>query len=249
MIARWRSDGHFSAPSIRLYRGYLHRLLKHLVESGAPQRCEKMLVKVPNYRPRKIIAEGDESERLIAAVRTPWLLAFLTIIMGHALRWSEAKRLARCHYNKHAGTITFRTKHGGENTLPVTAELAALFETAPPSVLSTDPLIDLIAGRRLSHKTMRIAWSKLKKASGVNPDLRPHDLRRTLAVLTMDHTNDIRVVQALLGHKHLSTTALYLEHVDPEKMRKTLRDVMPLGLRRKLEEKGAYFGQAAGFQN
>lgn len=242
MIQHWRSEAEFSAPSIRLYRGYLHRLMKHLVECGANPRCEKMLVKVPNYPPRKIIAEGDESERLIAAVRLPWLHAFLTIIMGHALRYSEAKRLARCHYNERAGTITFRTKHGGENTLPVSSELAELFRTAPPSVLSTDPLINLIAGSRLAHTTIHKRWAQLKKAAGVNPNLRLHDLRRTLAVLTMDHTKDIRVVQALLGHKHLSTTALYLEHVDPEKMRQTLREAMPLGLRKKLEEKGAYFG-------
>ena len=69
MIQHWRSEAEFSAPSIRLYRGYLHRLMKHLVECGANPRCEKMLVKVPNYPPRKIISEreGDESRRRLIA--------------------------------------------------------------------------------------------------------------------------------------------------------------------------------------
>jgi integrase len=241
VIQRWRAE--YCKATIKTYRGYLHRLLRHLVECGANRLTEKMLVKVPNYGPRKIIAEGDEGQRLLAtAARTPWLAAFLTIIMGHGLRFSEARRLARCHYNEHAGTITFRTKGDSENTLPVSSELAELFRTAPPSVVSTDPLISLIAGTPVARTTVYKHWHRLKKDAGVNPSLRPHDLRRTIAVQTMDATLDMRVVQALLGHKNLATTALYLEHVDVEKMRKTLREVMPIGLRKHLEQKGAYFG-------
>ena len=43
--------------------------------------------------------------------------------------------------------------------------------------------------------------------------IRPHDFRRTAAVKLLEHTRDVRDVQALLGHKRLANTVHYLDHV------------------------------------
>ena len=242
LIAGWRAEG-YARDTVYGYRSYVRRLLRVMVESGAHPDCEKLLAKVPAYKPRTIIAEGDEADRMMTATeKIPWLRAFLIIAIGHGLRFAEIRRLARCHYNQRDGTISYPTKGGRTNSLPVSDELAELFATAPRGVLHSDPLIDLIRGKHLSNTTVRHHWRSLLRRAGVNPNLRPHDMRRTLAVTTMDTTKDIRVVQALLGHESAATTALYLQHMDKDKMRETLREVMPIGLRKKLEQKGAYFG-------
>jgi site-specific recombinase XerC len=40
----------------------------------------------------------------------------------------------------------------------------------------------------------------------------PHDLRRTTAVAMLRATHDLRDVQAILGHKNLTSTMWYLDH-------------------------------------
>lgn len=47
---------------------------------------------------------------------------------------------------------------------------------------------------------------------GITRKLTFHDLRRTTAVHAYEVTRDLRVVQALLGHKELAHTLYYLDH-------------------------------------
>jgi len=55
-------------------------------------------------------------------------------------------------------------------------------------------------------------FTKLRRELGISRRIVPHDMRRTAAVGMMDHSGDIRDVQALLGHRQLSSTLWYLDH-------------------------------------
>ena len=67
----------------------------------------------------------------------------------------------------------------------------------------------------LGHVTvsaMRRQFAATRKAAGVSKQLTPHDLRRTTAGAVYDGSQDLRLVQALLGHRHLTSTLWYLDH-------------------------------------
>jgi len=64
--------------------------------------------------------------------------------------------------------------------------------------------------------------------SGVNPRLTPHDLRRTVAKRVYDITCDLRIVQQLLGHRHITSTLHYIGAVDRSALRDALNQVQPI---------------------
>lgn len=67
-------------------------------------------------------------------------------------------------------------------------------------------------GKTRTAATLVQSFKRLLRTHGLDPALRPHDLRRTTAVRVLEATGDIREVQAALGHKRLANTVHYLDH-------------------------------------
>ncbi len=202
----------------------MKQLLRHLADCGANRVILHGMTRIRQPKPRDIIATDDELKRLTTSAKG-WMACWLEITAGHGLRFSEARRLAAIHFAQDTGTIKFPTKGGDVNELPATEALQRFFREAPASNDPHEPLIARIAGEALSPHKIRSAWERLKKAAGVTTDLHPHDLRRTLAVRSMDSTHDMRIPQHILGHASLATTAIYLAKRNPEKVRPLLEEL------------------------
>jgi integrase len=149
-----------------------------------------------------------------------WLRVILTLAVHCGLRRSDCLRAAPQHYDRERKTLTIQQKKTGQiAALPVTSELAQLLEAIPADADPRVPFYVHFRGKPIDESSLNQQWQALKKKSAVNPGLRLHDLRRTLAVSLYEVSKDLRVVEQMLGHQSLETTIHYLEHRDPEKLR------------------------------
>ncbi|MGA9475713.1 MAG: tyrosine-type recombinase/integrase [Terriglobales bacterium] len=116
------------------------------------------------------------------------------------------------NYDQHTRSITFLTKGKVQQTLPVSARVADSFAALDPEADPQLPVIYQLSGRTPGRKPQRFSkqWKKLKEKLKLRPELRIHDLRRTMAEDVWEATLDIRCVQAQLGHRSPTTTARYL---------------------------------------
>lgn len=66
-------------------------------------------------------------------------------------------------------------------------------------------------GGRLSRGGVALALRQWALRSGLDGTLHPHRLRHAFATHLLEETGDLRAVQELLGHAHLSTTQIYTQ--------------------------------------
>ncbi len=64
-------------------------------------------------------------------------------------------------------------------------------------------------GRRLSARQMQVRLKRRSLAAGLATPVHPHMLRHSFASHVLQSSGDLRAVQELLGHAHISTTQVY----------------------------------------
>jgi integrase len=214
ILMRWRK--HYAAWTVYTRRGILQHLLNSLTAYGAPR------IRAPKIRqppPRPVIATQAEIAQALAIAK-PHERLLILLCWQTALRSNEAATLTVSAWNREAHTVTTPTKGGKVRTLPVTNDIEEMLAAATACASSPDqPAIEALRGHRLSRHTMNIAWWKLKKKAGINPELRLHDLRRTTATNLYRISKDIRGVQEYLGHSQLQSTTHYLAPLGEQGLR------------------------------
>ena len=143
----------------------------------------------------------------------------LMLLPPTGMRIGEITRLKKEELLRRGKTwqFRFRGKRGVERKVPLNgASIRALtlyFEEVQPRGEWVFPNNQ---GSPITPHTVRKYTRKMAAAYPYElPELSPHVLRHTFASLLLKQGKDLKTVQALLGHKSISTTARYL-HPDNE---------------------------------
>jgi len=158
--------------------------------------------------------------RLMAAP-DPWTIfgrrdrALLELLYGTGLRMSECCRLDLMDVDLAQGVLLIRNGKGRKDRLlPLPGRARAALELylqgSRPELVRTShaPAVFLSRyGRRLSGVALRLIVRSHGRAIGVKASC--HVLRHSCATHLLAGGANVREIQRLLGHRHLTTTALY----------------------------------------
>lgn len=140
--------------------------------------------------------------------------AILELLYGAGLRLGEAARTDIADLDLRSGQLLVRNGKGRKDRIvPIggAASIALdlyLTESRPELVRGADSALFLArTGARLSAISLRARILLAGRRLGLR--LTPHALRHTCATHLLRGGADLRHVQALLGHRRLTTTALY----------------------------------------
>jgi site-specific recombinase XerD len=180
-----------------------------LGRSDLPERIA--YARAPRRLP--VILSPDEVARFLEAVsgvrnRVALMLAYAT-----GLRVSEVARLKVADIDGQRGIIRVEHGKGGKDRQVMLSEqllgiLRAYYRLARPRVW-------LFPGRDgtrpISSATLHNACAIAREVANLDKHVTPHTLRHSFATHLLEAGTDIRIIQALLGHSNLATTALYAQ--------------------------------------
>ena len=149
----------------------------------------------------------EKAENVKEPVRTILLLLPIT-----GMRISEICNLKPSEYTKHQGIkgFLFRGKRNKMRFIPLRKRGQGLMDAYLDGRKVTDWMFTGYAGTPLTPAAVRKITRKLKKGEDLLKDLSPHVLRHTFATNALRGGMDLKVLQSLLGHADIKTTARYL---------------------------------------
>ena len=164
-------------------------------------------------------------------MRVPVHKACLALMYACGLRISEAATLEIGAIDRANMQLRIIGKGDRERLVPlpqpVLDGLGALWKT------HRDPrwLFPNRSGAPANQQVLRRTFQDAARAAGIKRRVTPHALRHSYATLLLESGVDTRVVQILLGHVHIATTAIYTHLTEPTRISlKAILDGLMTGL-------------------
>ncbi|MBN1417903.1 MAG: tyrosine recombinase XerC [Planctomycetes bacterium] len=210
-----------------LRKGYLQQ------NPIAEIRTPKVEKRLPNF------LDTTEVERLLTAPRTDSFQgkrdrAILETLYSTGLRVSELTALNLGDIDFVGEVLRARGKGRRERIIPIGSyAVRAVREYLD---VRTEVIEDISKdigalflnrfGERLSSRSIRKILDKYIKVAGLTRKTSPHTLRHSFATHLLNRGANLRMVQELLGHKHLSTTQVYT-HLTTQNLKQAYEEAHP----------------------
>ncbi len=171
--------------------------------------------------PQKIplVMSPDETKRLLAVATSLKARILLSLSYGCGLRAGEVVRLKVKHIDSAQKIIRIEQSKGRKDRnvmLPAeTLDLLRQWWKTRRGFDTTTPVQErwLFPGRRpgtpMTTRQLSRLFHEAADAAGIKKSVTLHALRHSFATHLLERGTDIRIIQALLGHDKLDTTARY----------------------------------------
>ena len=203
-------------PSSWFAPGERSGLLAHT--KRRPRARSRLRLRTPRRLPRALTA--TEVAGLLGSLRSQRDLAMAGLMLYCGLRSCEVLTLDVTDVDIGARWLSVHGKGGKDRRVPLDADLAGVISTylLNDRPESASPALFLVAkgpnrGQRLSPAGLRTIFRYHRALTGVAAGA-PHALRHTFGTALAEAGVDLAVMQALLGHAHVDTTARYI-HLAP----------------------------------
>lgn len=178
------------------------------------------------------VRSDDDCRRLIATLHQPRLRGCFTLIYAYGLRITEGITLPITAIDANQMRLRIIGKGNKERILPLTQAILGMLREVWKTHRSPRWLFP--SQRPLTHlpePTARAAFHQARQQCGFDAHFRPHSLRHSFATHLLQRGVDIRLIQILLGHASLRSTAIYTHLTEPLRDQlRTLLDQTTAGL-------------------
>lgn len=158
----------------------------------------------------------DQVRRLLAGVSNPVHRTCLTVMYACGLRIGEALSLEVTAVDRARQVLRIIGKGDKERLVPLPQPTLEEFEQVWRTHHNRRWLFPNRRGDApLDERVLRRSFAAAAAAAGVPPGITPHALRHSYATRLIENGVDIRVVQILLGHARIATTAIYTHLTTP----------------------------------
>src|SRR5271154_2165534 len=177
------------------------------------------------HQPRRapIVLSPEEVVRLLEAASGVKYKAALAVAYGAGLRVSEVVALKVSDIDSKLMTLRVEQGKGQKDRFVMLSP--QLLELLRDWWRAARPRAWLFPGQNpvnpMSARQLHRAVRAAARAAGITKRVSPHTLRHSFATHLLEQNVDIRVIQVLLGHAKLNTTALYTRVAT-----KTIREIM-----------------------
>jgi len=235
-LARFLADGNgkmSSALSINRTKTALRVFFRFLTDAGYLSENPARLIRstptdrrVPTYlsvdEAKRLLNSIAESDRKLAARDH----AMFSLLLGTGIRLGSLVALNVGDLNLAEGTVTIKAKGGREETVFLNARLCKLLARYIKAVSAADgtSLFRSRNGGRLGPRQVQLRLKYWLKAAGIAKPLSVHCLRHSFATRLYSLSGDLHLVQRALGHRHITTTEIYVK-VEDEALRKALANM------------------------
>jgi site-specific recombinase XerD len=172
--------------------------------------------------PQKIplVISPDETRRLLAVASNLKVRTLLSLGYGSGLRASEVVRLKVKHIDSAQKIIRVEQSKGRKDrNVMLSPEMLGLlrqwWKARPSRYDAGTPVAErwLFPGNRrgkpMTTRQLSRLFHEAAEAAGIKKAVTLHALRHSFATHLLERGTDIRIIQALLGHDKLETTARY----------------------------------------
>src|SRR5207249_1922729 len=230
LLKRGRSSGTVARRRSAL-RGF-HRYVARdggtapdpLAELPPPRRDRKLPHALSHEDIERLLAQPDGEEPLALRDR-----ALLELAYASGLRVSELLGIEVVHLDLAERGVTVIGKRDKQRGVPfgraAERSLRAWLERGRP-LLARDPRVRTVFVNARGGRLSRMGFWKIlrghARGAGIATRVHPHALRHSFATHLLQGGADLRVVQELLGHASVTTTAIYT-HLDRAYLREVHR--------------------------
>ena len=205
--------------------------LRFFYRNTLNRKIEIERIPLPRYEKKlPVILSREEVRALLEAPKNLGHRAILATMYGAGLRVSEATHLKVQDLDRDRKVIWVRGGKGHKDRQVMLAEplrevLIAYWRWKRPAdwLFPGDK-----TGCPLSTKTVFETCRKAARRAGIAKPVSPHSLRHAFATHLLDDGVNLLVIQALLGHANLRTTARYV-HLSDSIVRSTKSPLEMLG--------------------
>lgn len=202
----------------------IHALYRYLLREGAVQYDAASGIRAPSSKRRlPEVLDVDEMERLLDGPPASSPLeardvAMFELMYSCGLRLAELAALSTDAVSDWESGLRVTGKGQKTRLLPIGQQARsalARWLARRPGLARADESALFVgrSGRRLAHRTIQMRLQRLARQRGLQHHVHPHMLRHSFASHLLESSGDLRAVQELLGHAHISTTQVYT-HLD-----------------------------------
>lgn len=235
----WLLERGVVRPSVSRKMSALRSFFRYVNDEGI--LTVDPMTKISGPKEEKRLPSFLTSEEIISLLKAPDLstpqglrdLAMLEMLYAAGLRVSEIVSLDINRVDLQARQIRVWGKGSKERIVligePAARVLEQYLNLGRPKLLgdsNTSALFINRYGQRIVQRRIQHIIKNYARQAGISGKVSPHMLRHTFATHMLDGGADLRVVQELLGHAHLSSTQIYT-HVTRSQMRSTYLEAHP----------------------